>query len=437
MLQTQTVAEDTLALIKRLTAESRLNDFTLVGGTALALTLGHRNSIDIDLFSNRDFNSGSLGQWLKDNYSAYDMQTINNGVFCYIDNVKIDLITHAYPEVVPHQTVEGVRMMSLTDIAAMKLHAIVQSGTRLKDFTDVYFMLEHMPLSAMYAAYEKKYFPNGNPAVARLALNDTSGISLGDEIHLLGRPFDWPEIKNRLRTAIESPQQVFRETRAQNLILDDKTSPSSQKSGGLLDTNDLTANSIILATSRPIQDKSLLAFLQEHRIPLDIAQKLCSEVDFLSGGRRQKAIGFENRSGGFELRNKSFSGSSYPLDASILNDDNNRLCVFENFLDLLSYAAILEKRNLRLPGCLVLNDLPLLEKYRPLMEQRQQVALFLHRNESGRDATRKVLSWNSKLNMERYSDGSKLYVNKRSLSEWLIDQPKQVQKQSRNPGMGL
>ena len=196
-------------------------------------------------------------------------------------------------------------------------------------------------------------------------------------------------------------------------------------------------NSIILATTQPIQDKALLNYLQERRIPLGIAQKLCSEVDLLSGGRRQKAIGFENRSGGFELRSGSFSGSSYPLDVSILNQDNDRLCVFENFLDLLSYAAILEKRNLRLPACLVLNDLPLLEKYRPLMEQRQQVALFLPGDEAGRDATRKALSWNSQLNMERYSDGSKLYVNNRSLNEWLIDQPKQVQKQSRNPGLGL
>ena len=202
MLQTQTVAKDTLALIKRLMAEPRLNDFTLVGGTALALTLGHRNSIDIDLFTNASFEANALGKEL----NATNIRTLKNGVFCFIDNVKIDLITHAYPEVVPHQTVEGVRMMSLTDIAAMKLHAIVQSGKRLKDFADIYFMLEHMPLSAMYAAYEKKYSPDGNTAVARLALNDTSGVNLDDKVHFLDRDFDWPVIKSRLKLAIQSPQ---------------------------------------------------------------------------------------------------------------------------------------------------------------------------------------------------------------------------------------
>ena len=60
MLQTQTVEARTLALIKTLMSDQKLNDFYLVGGTALSLKLGHRLSIDIDLFTSKDLDSASL-----------------------------------------------------------------------------------------------------------------------------------------------------------------------------------------------------------------------------------------------------------------------------------------------------------------------------------------------------------------------------------------
>jgi len=189
-------------------ADRHFNDFVLVGGTALSLKLGHRKSIDIDLFAPHKFKTGSLGLWLKNKYQAEEMRVFKSAVFCYIDQVKVDLVTHAYPEVSPHEVIDGIRIASLPDIAAMKLHAIVQSGARLKDFVDVSVLLEQMPLAKMYAAYEKKYAPHTRAAVARLALNDTSRVNLNDEIQLLGRSFNWRDIKLCLRTAIEFPDKV-------------------------------------------------------------------------------------------------------------------------------------------------------------------------------------------------------------------------------------
>ena len=57
MLQTQTVVPDLLELLKKLMSENLFSQFNLVGGTSLALQLGHRNSIDIDLFGNSEINS--------------------------------------------------------------------------------------------------------------------------------------------------------------------------------------------------------------------------------------------------------------------------------------------------------------------------------------------------------------------------------------------
>jgi len=134
MLRTETVEAGTLDLIKRFMSDHYFNEFNLVGGTALALKIGHRTSIDIDLFSTTPFNSSELGRHLTTTYQATEVRIITNGVFCFVNNIKVDLLTHQYPLAENIDLVEGVRMVSLLDIGAMKLNAIFGSGKRLKDF---------------------------------------------------------------------------------------------------------------------------------------------------------------------------------------------------------------------------------------------------------------------------------------------------------------
>jgi hypothetical protein len=189
--------------------DPRLNDFILVGGTALALTIGHRRSIDIDLFTPNSFDASNLAGILQRDYGAEKIATAGSSVFCFIDDIKTDLISHKYPAVEPHKTIEGIRFASLSDIAAMKLHAIVQSGYRKKDFVDVYFLLEKMPLIDMYHAYEKKYYPEASGAIARLALNDTSLVNENDQIELIKRKDEWPEMKARIKHSLEFTNKIY------------------------------------------------------------------------------------------------------------------------------------------------------------------------------------------------------------------------------------
>ncbi|MGN7885394.1 nucleotidyl transferase AbiEii/AbiGii toxin family protein [Dyadobacter sp. 22481] len=72
MLHEETVEASTLALIRRLMADEKLADFYLVGGTALSLRLGHRISIDIDLFIGKDFDSAAVCEHLKAMYGLTD-----------------------------------------------------------------------------------------------------------------------------------------------------------------------------------------------------------------------------------------------------------------------------------------------------------------------------------------------------------------------------
>jgi hypothetical protein len=208
MLHEETVEASTLALIRRLMADENLADFYLVGGTALSLKLGHRISIDIDLFIGRDFNSSAISEHLKKVYGLTDEKTVKNGVFGFIDDVKVDFISHQYPLIKPVELTSGIRMLSLEDIGAMKLSAIVQNGSRIKDFIDVYSLLEKLPLGVLVKAYADKY-PEASPQIAKTSLLYHKDIDFSVPIKLLDRKFDWQETSMRLSQAVHRPWITF------------------------------------------------------------------------------------------------------------------------------------------------------------------------------------------------------------------------------------
>ena len=97
MLYTQTVEAGTLVLIKELMSDKELESFNLVGGTTLSLKLGHGMSVDIDLFTDRDFDAPKISHHLHQTYNAEIYKTLPNGVFCFINGIKVDIIAHQYP----------------------------------------------------------------------------------------------------------------------------------------------------------------------------------------------------------------------------------------------------------------------------------------------------------------------------------------------------
>ena len=175
---------------------------------ALSLLIGHRISIDIDLFTEKDFNAGSLRLYLEQNHQMADAKTIGNGVFGFIDNIKIDIIAHKYPLIEPLQIIDGIRMSSLEDIGAMKLNAIAGSGNRLKDFVDIYYLLEHRPFRLLGNAYEQKY-PNVNIQIAGNSLLYFNDIDHSVSIKLMNGKVEWDKIDKRLHQAVYNPMKIF------------------------------------------------------------------------------------------------------------------------------------------------------------------------------------------------------------------------------------
>jgi hypothetical protein len=182
--------------------DEKLKDFYLVGGTALALMLGHRMSVDIDLFTTAEFNGDETARYLRDNYNAVFKTFRNNYIAGYMEDIQFDMLIHQYPHVMPLVNAEEIRMSSLEDIAAMKINAIVGNGSRIKDFVDIYYLLKEMSYEQMLDAYSAKY-PNIDVKQARMSLLYFDDIDFTTKVVLMKDVFKWNEIKNSIKNASE------------------------------------------------------------------------------------------------------------------------------------------------------------------------------------------------------------------------------------------
>jgi predicted nucleotidyltransferase component of viral defense system len=137
-------------------SEKLFSDFNLVGGTALALQMGHRNSIDIDLFGNSEINSEFFIEKLSEFGEVKVAKSTKNILITKINEVKVDFVNYKYPLLSECLFIENIRMLSVKDIAGMKLNAIAGRGSK-KDFIDLYFLLNEFSLEDILSFYEKKY----------------------------------------------------------------------------------------------------------------------------------------------------------------------------------------------------------------------------------------------------------------------------------------
>ena len=198
----------TLQLIQQLQSLPELKNFFLVGGTALALQLGHRNSIDIDLFVQNGFSDDDIVSLLITKYEFQEIFRRKNTIISLVNNIKTDFIKHNYPFVLPPITEEGITFLSKEDIAAMKFHAIIQSGKRLKDFIDIYYLLQHFSMQQMIVFFTKKY-SYSNPMIAMKAVNYFDEIDENIDPPNLLNPVTLNQIKKRIQEATLKPAKIF------------------------------------------------------------------------------------------------------------------------------------------------------------------------------------------------------------------------------------
>ena len=132
-------------VIKRVSKIIDGYDFILAGGTALALQLGHRISVDLDFFSSRLFETNKFFKKLCDTGSKVQIQDESKGtLYVVIDGVKLSFLYYPYPFVEKTIKWQKIDLANILDIAGMKIIAIIQRGAK-RDFVDLYFILQNVP----------------------------------------------------------------------------------------------------------------------------------------------------------------------------------------------------------------------------------------------------------------------------------------------------
>jgi len=199
-----------LGLLKELMIIPVLHEFFLVGGTALALRMGHRISVDLDLFTLNEFEPESLLPDLSAEFNVIESyagkNTLNLGVE-YPNNsgniVKIDLIRYAYPLLKPVAVIEGIRMLETDDIIPMKLSAVAGRGSK-KDFYDIYFLLRSYSLNEMLSLFEKKYI-NSNKFQVVKSLVYFDDAELEPDPQTIEK-ISWKEVKKLIQQEVSQYQ---------------------------------------------------------------------------------------------------------------------------------------------------------------------------------------------------------------------------------------
>jgi hypothetical protein len=133
--------------------------FYLAGGTALALRMGHRRSLDLDFFSETDEVHARSRQELIQVFSIRNAQIVENvdgNLLLLVDGLHSGFFSYGYPLLEPVQMVENVGLASLLDVGLMKLDAVIGRSSR-KDFYDLYIISEQIPLLKLLNAGERKY----------------------------------------------------------------------------------------------------------------------------------------------------------------------------------------------------------------------------------------------------------------------------------------
>jgi predicted nucleotidyltransferase component of viral defense system len=173
-----------------------LEGFNLAGGTALALQIGHRISVDLDFFGDVDFEGITILDSLRD---IAEIKIINQSraiLILNVNGIKVDFVRYRYPLLHPVREMDGVRLFSILDIGSMKLAAITNRG-RKRDFFDLFFILRAYSLRHLLEAYNDKY-SDGSEFLVRKSLVYFEDAEEDDIPSVFDKSVTWPIVKRTI-----------------------------------------------------------------------------------------------------------------------------------------------------------------------------------------------------------------------------------------------
>ena len=169
----------------------------------MALKFGHRKSIDLDFFSHQKFDLGTIQQALENEFGSgfqFESTKITFAIFGEILHVKTDLVHYPHEIIAPIEVEEGIRLYSNSDIAAMKINAILGRGAK-KDFWDLAELLKIYKLAEIIQFHQLK-FPSQMLAISVPAALTyfVDAEESEDPVSLKGQ--NWGDVKNIIQSKV-------------------------------------------------------------------------------------------------------------------------------------------------------------------------------------------------------------------------------------------
>jgi DNA primase len=172
---------------------------------------------------------------------------------------------------------------------------------------------------------------------------------------------------------------------------------------------------IIIQRVEPLEEShTLVRYLNQRQISLNTASPYCREVQFKIEDNIYQAIGFQNQSGGYELRNSWFKGASSPKDITYIDNGSDSVCLLEGFMDFLSLLEMSLQPD-KTSDFLILNSLAMLNKSIETLQTHHQIHSFLDQDHAGKVAIQKLSNSGLKV-----IDRSTLYKNYKDVNEYLV-----------------
>lgn len=191
-------------------------------------------------------------------------------------------------------------------------------------------------------------------------------------------------------------------------------------------------------TVHPLTNPALIQYLKERRIHIPFAEQACKEIHFRFKDKPYFAIGFENASGGYELRNKYFQGTLSPKTFTQINNGNDTCCIFEGFMDYLSYLTLLQKHNnpnANKRDYIILNSVANISKAIDLISSYKEKHCYLDNDKAGASAYIEIRN-KCGLNV---SDKSSIYRGHKDLNDYLCGKKQGLESpvKKKKPGLKL
>ncbi len=184
--------------------------FYLAGGTSLALQIGHRDSEDFDFFKEGSFNTEELYKKLEESFKGHVLfvtKDEEDTLYIEIDNhIKLSFFRYNYKLVNPLIELEYFPLSSILDIACMKLAAL-RNRAVLKDYVDLYYILQEYDLATILKACSEKY-PHMDSNVFLRGLTYTDDVEIQKIIFKNGYQITMKEIDKLLQSQVKNYYKV-------------------------------------------------------------------------------------------------------------------------------------------------------------------------------------------------------------------------------------